>query len=330
MAELPAPRWTQPLHDALLVALIVLRPLVWGGDTTSWDSLAYLVLCAGALALVVIEGWCGWRGAWRWNWGGVLAGALLLALVPAAARSASPSAAWGTWGMIMADLALAAYLMQILPGRTRLAWGALVAGVAVLGVVAAAQYSVVLPAMRAALAHGDPVLARFETSHGDLAERLQFGGVFATFTLANTFAAYLLLTLPPVAASLLAPGTALRLRAASAAVALMGGAALLATGSKGAYLALAAAGALLAVGGLRGWRRLLPPAALLLAVAAGLASSRPARRPGPERDGAPRLLAGRPRPDRRVALAGPRPGRLRGRRTARHAAVGRADALRAR
>lgn len=273
MAELQAPRWTERLHDVLLVALIVLRPLVWGGDGTAWDSLAYVVLVAGALALVVAEGWCSWRVAWRWNWGGVLAGLLLLVLAGAAARSATPAAAWGMWGMMMADLALAAYLMQTLPGRIRLAWAALVAGLAVLGLVAALQYSVVLPTMRAALANGDPTLARLETSHGDLAERLQFGGVFATFTLANTFAAYLLLTLPPLVAGLLRPGIPLPLRAAAALVALAGAAALVATGSKGAYLALACAGALLAMGGLKGWRRLLPPAVLLLALAAALASS---------------------------------------------------------
>jgi hypothetical protein len=273
MAELQAPRWTERLHDLLLVALIVLRPLVWGGDATSWDSLAYLVLTAIALVLVGVEGWCGWRTAWRWNWGGVLAGLLLLALAPAAARSATPSTAWGMWGMILADLALAAYLMQTLPGRARLAWAALVAGLALLGVVAGMQCAVVLPAMRAALAHGDPALVRLETGHSDLAERLQNGGVFATFTLANTFAAYLLLTVPPVVAVLWRPAIAGWLRAATALVALAGVAALGATGSKGAYLALALSGAVVAAGALRGWRRLLPPAALLLALAAALASS---------------------------------------------------------
>ncbi len=328
MAEDRPARWSGRLHDVLLVALIVLRPLVWGGDATSWDSLAYLVLTAGALGVVVAEGWCGWRPAWRWNWGGLLALLLLLTLAPAAARSATPSAAWGMWGMVLADLGLAAYAMQALPGRTRLAWAALVAGLALLAGVAAAQQGVVLPAMRAALARGDPALARFETGHGDLAERLRNGGVFATFTLANTFAAYLLLTLPPLAAALLRPGTAPWLRAATALVALLAGAALLATGSKGAYLALAAAAVLLASGGLRGWHRLLPPAALLLALAAALASSPLRAGLELERAGAPGLLAGRPRPDRRVALARPRPGRFRRGQPARHAARRRADALR--
>ncbi len=91
---------------------------------------------------MVLDGWCGWRGAWRWNWGGVLAAALLLALAPAAARAPSPAAAWGMWGMILGDLALAAYVMQALPGRMRLAWAGLVAGVALLALVAAAQHGV--------------------------------------------------------------------------------------------------------------------------------------------------------------------------------------------
>ncbi len=56
-------------------------------------------------------------------------------------------------------------------------------------------------------------------------------------------------------------------------MALAAAAALLATGSKGAYLALSAAAALLAAGTLRGWRRLLPPLAVLLVLAAALASS---------------------------------------------------------
>jgi hypothetical protein len=264
-----APPWSGRLHDALLVALVALRPLVWGGDPGAWDDLAYLALVALAAASVVAETWMGWRRSWRWSWGGLIAAALWLALLPAAARSPLPSHGWGAWGMLALHLALAAYLMQAIAGRERLAFAALAGGALVESAVALLQHCWVLPGIAAALARGEAAVAGMETRHGDLAERVGNGGIFGTFTLANTLAAYLLLVLVPLAASAWSSASA-RVRWPALALIALGVAALAGTASKGAYLALAAAAGcawwLLA----SGWRR-WPPLALGAAALAALA-----------------------------------------------------------
>ncbi len=185
-------------HDILLVALVTLRPLIWSGDASNWDSIAWLLLVAAALIALVIDAWRGQLPAWRFGIGGVLAALLLIVFLPAALMSPFPSTGMAMWGSAIVHLGFAAYLVQIIAGRERLAFGALVSAVFIECLLALGQWWWVLPRMSAALANGDPEMLALENSHGDLAERLKNGGLFGTFTLANTLAAFLLLAGVPI------------------------------------------------------------------------------------------------------------------------------------
>lgn len=227
-------------HDVLLVALIALRPLIWSGDANAWDNLGWLSLVLVALGWLVVDAWRGRVAYWRGGLGGVSAALLLLILLPAALRSEYPSTGMGVWGMAMIHLGFAAYLMQVVPGRERLAFASLLGALAVEGVVALGQWVWVLPGMANALNSGDPTVAGLENAAGDLANRVAYGGLFGTFTLANTLAAFLLLAAVPLAGVLL--------RAHGSARLIVGGllalAAMVAVGaaSKGAAAALVLAG----------------------------------------------------------------------------------------
>ncbi len=274
----PLRGWVDALHVVLLVPLVALRPLIWSGDGTGADSLAWQVLVLVGLAVVLGESLSGWRRGWRWGWSGVLAALLTLVLLPAAARSPQGAEGWGLWGMLVVHLGFAAYLMQAVPGRERLALAALLAGVVGECVVALFQPLWVFPAMHTALAAGDPTLVRLDGLHGDLDERLRNGGVYGTFTLANTLAAFLVLVGPAcVALAARATGWA---RWPALAVTGLAVAALALTASKGAWLALAVAAGLAWCLLQRGRGRWLPlvvalPLVALLAtrIPAGLAAS---------------------------------------------------------
>lgn len=229
-------------HDILLVALIALRPLVWSGQAGAWDNLAWLLLALVALVWLVIDAWRGRVAAWRFGIGGVLAAALLLILLPAALRSPYPSTGMGLWGMAVIHLGFAAYLMQIVPGRERLAFGALAGALSVECLIALGQWVWVLPKMATALAGGDPAIAALENANGDLANRVAYGGLFGTFTLANTLAAFLLLAAVPFLGVVYAGRGAQRVIAGvMITIALI---VALGTASKGAAVALALAGVL--------------------------------------------------------------------------------------
>lgn len=229
-------------HDILLVALIALRPLVWSGQAGAWDNLAWLLLALVTLVWLVIDAWRGRVPAWRFGIGGVLAAALLLILLPAALRSPDPSTGMGLWGMAVIHLGFAAYLMHIVPGRERLAFGALAGALTVECLIALGQWAWVLPKMATALAGGDPVIAALENANGDLANRVAYGGLFGTFTLANTLAAFLLLAAVPFLGVLSAARGPQRVIAgvliALALIVALG------TASKGAAVALVLAGVL--------------------------------------------------------------------------------------
>lgn len=229
-------------HDILLVALIALRPLVWSGQAGAWDNLAWLLLAVGALVWLVIDAWRGRVPAWRFGIGGVLAAILLAILLPAALRSPYPSTGMGLWGMAVIHLGFAAYLMQVVPGRERLAFGALAGALVVECLIALGQWAWVLPGMTAALAGGDPAIAALENTHGDLANRVAYGGLFGTFTLANTLAAFLLLAAVPFLGVLHVGRGAQRLITGALIVIVVIVA--IGTASKGAAVALALAGGL--------------------------------------------------------------------------------------
>jgi hypothetical protein len=265
--------WTGRLHDALVLVLIGLRPLIWSGDPTAFDNLAYLVLVVLGLVLLVAEGWAGARREWRWGWSGLLFALVVAALLPAAICSPLPSEGWGLWGMLTVHLGLAAYLMQVIPGRERLALGALGGALTVVCLVAMAQQAWVLPAMAEGLRQKDPGIARFETSQGNLAERIRNGGVYGPFTMANALAAYLLLAGPAFVALLFRrrfdrSGRILVLILSALVVAVFIG-----TASKGAALVGVVAGAAMWMALVPGWQRWLPLATI--ALVAGLAMTRP-------------------------------------------------------
>lgn len=267
-------RSTGLFHGGLLVVLVALRPLVWDGDPASPANLIYLALIVIACAVTAVEVLAGGRRTLRWSWTGLVFTALVVALIPAALAAPAPSdgAAW--WWQLVLHLALGGYLMQVVPGRERIAWSALVAGLAGEVAIGWVQGLYVLPQMAAATGAGDAGSAAEGVAAGDLAERIARGGWFGTFTLSNTCAAWLLVAAVPLI------GVARRSWPA-ALLALAAGGLFLATRSKGALVAVAAAAGLWWMIRQPGWRRWLPlplaglaAAALLIpAVQDGLAAS---------------------------------------------------------
>lgn len=248
-------RW----HETLLVALIVLRPLVWSVDATAWDHLAWMLLVIIALGVLAMEGLTGRRPWLRWGPGGLIAGVLAAGLLSATVLSPEPAAAWGTWNALIVNLGFAFWLCQVVPGRERLALAALLGGAAIEIVVALLQPVWTLPAMAAKLAARDPAVMAMETAKGELAERIANGGMFGTFTLANTLAAFLLLVLPLIAWQ----------RTVLIAVFVAGLISFAGTRSKGAIAALVGAAGTLwltTVGSRWRWLPLAAAAALLLAI----------------------------------------------------------------
>ncbi|MCK6487559.1 MAG: O-antigen ligase family protein [Planctomycetes bacterium] len=242
----------------LLCAVIpAVRPLVWDGDPASPANLGFLVLVLVALGLGTIELAAGWRRTWRWGWGGAVLAALVAWLALAAWRAGDPVAGAAFWVQLALHGALAAWLVQAAPGRERLVLAGLVAGLGVESGLALLQKAWVLPGIAAADQAGSAMVAMEGVPAGDLASRVAFGGVYGTFTLSNTLAAFLILLLPPAAAAAWSPGR-LPARAAVGLAVLAAAAALVSTNSKGAWLALAAAGGVAWMLWLRGWWRWLP------------------------------------------------------------------------
>src|SRR4051812_30079499 len=116
------------IHGSLIALLIAARPLVWDEDPTSMPSLVFLALVGLALFVVLVESWAGLRRQWRWSGLGVLFALVVVALLPAALRSPLPVQGWSLWLMLLGQLGLAAYLVQAVPGRERVALAALGAG----------------------------------------------------------------------------------------------------------------------------------------------------------------------------------------------------------
>jgi O-antigen ligase len=257
MSPEPArPRLAAAVHGALIALLIALRPLVWDEDATGVAALGYLVLIVIALTIALGESWAGARRQWRWSAAGLLFAALALAMIPSALRSPLPVQGATLWLTVASQVGLAAYLMQAVPGRERVALAALGAGLFGEAMIAVLQWPWVLPSLAQEQRAGHLVSVAPGEMQGDLAERIANGGLFGTFTLANGLAAYLLLAAPPLAMSALAAafgwwrrrsegaGSSFAGIALSAVVAITGLAAALAflgTKSKGAYLALLAA-----------------------------------------------------------------------------------------
>lgn len=271
-------RFVDGLHGALLVTLIALRPLVWDGDAASPANLVYLALIIIALLTTAVEVACGGRAVLRWSWPGVAVALFVVALLPAALHAPVPPDGATFWWQLVLHLGLGAYLMQVVPGRERLAWAALVTGLVAEVVIGWAQGLWVLPRMAEATRANAASVAMEGVSSGDLAERIDRGGWFGTFTLSNTLAAWLLLVAVPVAGVI----HQARLRLLPLIITMAAGGLFLATRSKGGLVAVALAGGLWWMVYRRGWSRWLPlplgalalTAALLLpAIHDGLAAS---------------------------------------------------------
>ena len=246
------------IHGGLLVVLLALRPLVWDGDATAPANQLWLLLALAAMVLVATEVAAGWRRDLRWGWGGMLGLALVALLLPAAIRAPVPATGWALWLQLAVVLGWSGALAQIIPGRERLVLAGLAAGLAGQLAIAVLQPVWVFPAMTAAQAAGDLALGADGISATDFAERVARGGVYGTFTLANTLAAYLLLVGPVVAALAWQREAGRTLRGLGF---VLGLAALVVAGlasSKGAYVAGFAAAGLLCTASLRGPWRWLP------------------------------------------------------------------------
>lgn len=255
-------------HHLLVVLLVALRPLAWDGEVGALPVLIWWFLLAIGLALVAGETLAGARRGLRWGPAGVVAAAALVLLLPAL-RGPAQFVGIAGYGMLAGSLALAFYIAQIAAGRERLVVGALAAALAGEALMGLGQHFWSLPAMARELAGGgiDAVPPGMD---GRFAERIANGGVFATFTLSNALAAFLLLVLVPLAAAVWRGGTG-GARATVGAVVTAGAAVLALTNSKGAWLALAAAAALALVLHLRGWRRWATAGGLALLAAGAFA-----------------------------------------------------------
>lgn len=255
------------VHGGLLVLLLALRPLVWDGDAAAPANVLWLLLALVATVLVALEVAAGWRRELRWGWGGVLGLGLVALLFIAAWRAPVPATGWALWLQLAVVLGWSGALAQIIPGRERLVLAGLAAGLAGQLAICGLQPVWAFPAMTAAQATGDLALGADGINAADFAERVARGGVYGTFTLANTLAAYLLLVVPAVAALAWQRDVGRIQRGLGFALGL---AALVIAGlasSKGAYVAGLAAAGMLWTAVLRGPWRWLPLAG---ALAAGL------------------------------------------------------------
>ena len=247
-------RFVDGLHGTLLVALIALRPLVWDGDASSPSNLVYLALILIALLVTAVEVACGGRAVLRWSWTGVAVAGFVVALLPAALHAPVPAEGAAFWWQLVLHVGLGAYLMQVIPGRERLTWMALLTGLAAEVAISVIQGLWVLPRMAEATALNDASMAMEGVSSSDFAERIERGGWFGTFTLSNTLAAWLLVVAVPAAGAVYQRG----LRVWPLILCGAAGGVLIATRSKGAFVALGMVVGIWWMLRQRGWVRWLP------------------------------------------------------------------------
>ena len=186
-----AGRLTHHLLHVLLFSTILTRPLVFGLDLAAMDQRVWFLLVILGLGVCVLESCLGLRSRWHHGVAGVFGGLALLCLLPAAANAPVAAQGWGRW-VTWAGLGLWAWwLMQVLPGRERLAIAALLGSLAIELALALGQKLWVLPAMAANLDSPafSTIQARF--SDGEISERIARGGVYATFNIANNLAIWL-------------------------------------------------------------------------------------------------------------------------------------------
>lgn len=200
IAALKSDRWYDLIHRILLVSLVVWRPLM-GGIPPELDHAVWMLLPLAGLALCTWELFQGRREGIRLSLRALaLAIPLLLLLVFAALRASEQMQAWRAW-TALAGIGLAAlYAQQVIGGRERLMLGALATSLTILLTCAFVQYGYVFPLLQERAKQG-----AFFGFAGSLQQaitnRLQTGGIYGPYTLANGLAVALaLLSLPLLSA----------------------------------------------------------------------------------------------------------------------------------
>ena len=238
------------LHCLLLVVVLALRPLIWDVDVLAPAHLLYAGLVLVGPLLVIVELLMGLRQQVRWTWAAIPLLIVAALLVPGALRSHLVIEGWAQAGQTLLTVALGFWLMQVVPGRERLAWGALVTGFVGESILAVMQKITVMPQMLAQLNSGEMDSQGSGVSQGDLLNRITSGGLFGTFTVSNTLAVFLALIGVPLAVAWWRQRTW-----AVAGLLLLGMAALIGSGSKGGWLAIAIAVTVLAFNMAGDWLR---------------------------------------------------------------------------
>ena len=262
-SETPTTRLTNSLHHAVLMVLIVARPLIWDGEPGQPAALAWYVLVAIGLFVLAGDIIIGLRRTWTWSPVGILAAVAVTLLIPAGLHSPQAFNGLSDLGQLLGHLAFAVYVSQAISGRERTAIAALLTGLGLEACYAFVQQFVVLPAFEQDVLSGKDIVGVNQFSRGDLVERIRNGGVYGTFTVSNSLAGYLLLVIPLAIGAITLAATS-TMRTATVLLAVAGLGVLACTNSKGAWIAAIIASAFVALRRAPGrWRGVIPAAVAL-------------------------------------------------------------------
>ncbi len=263
-------RWLERAGMLWLVALPLLRPLIWSGEPTDLPNLLYLVLLAGATATGLMQRALD-TDAPRARPGmlTVLGLCCLAALAAGAAHSPLPARGWTLMALWTLHLAAPWALLPLIARYPALALCGLVAGLLGEGAVLCGQVAWERADLRQSYL-ADPALVAQSNLSEQYQTRINSWRLEGSFLLANTLAAYLVTLWPLVAAATLnawrkrLPSRVLltlALAVASVALAM--------SGSKAGILSLALAVAATLVLMLPRWRARVVVTTALAAVVAG-------------------------------------------------------------
>lgn len=186
-------RWLDLAADSAILALLLLRPLVWSGDVSDPANQAMACLAAGIIALgccrLALGEYLRWSGASLW---GV---AFLAWAFWGAVRSPFPAEAWSLWSGWTLYLGAALVLAPRLQQRRHLIVAGVLASILGQSLIFLAQIGWERPAVQAELA-ADPGVAAFRGQAAQLVERAHLWRLEGSFLLANTVAAWLILIIP--------------------------------------------------------------------------------------------------------------------------------------
>jgi len=241
-------RWLDLAADSAILALLLLRPLVWSGDVSDPANQATACLAAGIIALGCCRLALG--ESLRWSWSSIWGAAFLGWAWVGAVRSPLPAEAWSVWSGWTLYLGAALVLAPRLQIRRDLVVAGVLASILGQSLIFLAQIGWERPAVQAELA-ADPGVAALRGQAAQLVERAHLWRLEGSFLLANTVAAWLILIIPTaVGAAWLTwrrtgqlTRRATRARWAVAFLALLGVAMLLRSGSKMGMVAMILAGA---------------------------------------------------------------------------------------